>query len=352
MDIIKNAISRIESPDRRVMVKTQKRLDLLTKPQGSMGRLEELVKLIAGITGKESPSINNKFIVTMAADHGVTAEGISAYPKDVTAQMVYNFLNGGACINVLARYIGAKVIVVDMGVAADIKKHENLVSMKIGMGTKNMALGPAMSRNQAVKSIEAGIKIVNELSSAEDCDIIGTGDMGIGNTTASSAITAFICGVDVEPVTGRGTGIDDRTFKNKVKIIEKALSVNKPLKNDPVDILSKIGGFEIGGIAGLILGAASNRIPVVIDGFISGAAALIAAGLEPKSTEFMIASHCSLEKGHKIILNKLGLKPLLDLELRLGEGTGAELGISLIDAGIRIYNEMATFGEAGVSEKN
>ena len=350
MDTIRKIISNISTPDYKLMEKAQGRLDSLTKPQGSLGRLEELAKQIVGITGIENPEFKNKVIFTLVADHGVTEEKVSAYPKEVTAQMVYNFLNGGAGINVLSRYIGAKVVVVDIGVAQDLKAHAHLVIKKINYGTKNMSKGPAMTRQEAMKSIETGIEILEE-EMLNGIDIIGTGEMGIGNTTASSAITASLTKKSIEDVTGRGTGIDDKTLKNKIEIIKKALRTNNPDPLDPIDVLAKVGGFEIGGLTGIILSAASKKIPVVIDGFISGAAALVAYHLEPKLKDYMIASHCSAEKGHRIILEHLGLKPLLDLDLRLGEGTGAALGISIVEAAIKILTQMATFKSAGVSKK-
>ncbi|MBC7333186.1 MAG: nicotinate-nucleotide--dimethylbenzimidazole phosphoribosyltransferase [Actinobacteria bacterium] len=353
---IRSIVEKIKGLDSGLMEKAQVRLDNLTKPKGSLGRLEELAKQIVGIKGNSSPKIEKKFIITMAGDHGVTDEKISAYPREVTYQMVYNFLRGGAAINVLARHVGARVIVVDVGVAYDIEdaiggsNYSYFISKKIDYGTKNMAKGPAMTYEQATSSIEAGISIVEELVS-EGCDIIGTGDMGIGNTTASSAIISVICNVDPSIVTGYGTGLDEKGLARKVEVIKRAISVNKPDRNDAIDVLAKVGGYEIGGIAGVILGAAANRIPVVIDGFISGAAALIAYSIAPHSKNFMIASHCSVERGHKVVLNWLGLKPLLDFDMRLGEGTGATLGISIVEASVKILNEMATFGEAGVSEK-
>ncbi|MBU2541165.1 MAG: nicotinate-nucleotide--dimethylbenzimidazole phosphoribosyltransferase [Candidatus Omnitrophica bacterium] len=350
MDKIQEIIKKIEELDQGLMTKAQARLDNLTKPQGSLGRLEEIAKLIVGISRNENPSIGKKVIFTFASDHGVTQEKVSAFPKEVTAQMVYNFLSGGAGINVLAGCVGAKVIVADMGIALDLKPHPKLIINKINYGTKNMAAGPAMTREEAVRSVEAGIEIFLDVF-REGVDIVGTGEMGIGNTTASSAIAACLLEEPVEKMTGRGTGIDDKAFSNKVGVIEKALSINKPNPKDPLDVLSKVGGFEIGGLAGVILGAASKRIPVVIDGFISGVAALIAYRLEPKVKNYMIAAHCSVEKGHRIILDYLGLKPLLDLELRLGEGTGAALGMGIIEASIKIFTQMATFQKASVSEK-
>jgi len=356
MQLLENTIFNIGTLDYTVMDKVQNRLDNLTKPQGSLGRLEELARHIAGITGREKLSLERKVIFTLAADHGVTDEKVSAYPKEVTAQMVYNFLQGGAGINVLAKQIGARVIVVDMGVATELRiadcglRNMLFKDCKINKGTKNFTIGPAMTRAEAIKSVETGIRLVEE-EYVNGVDIIGTGDMGIGNTTASSAITAVFTGRKVEDITGRGTGIDDKMLRNKVKIIKKALLVNKPNKKDALDILSKVGGYEIGGIAGVILGAAKNRIPVIIDGFISGAGALIAVALSDRVKDFIIASHCSAEKGHKSALSAMGLTPLLDLNLRLGEGTGSALAMYLCESAIRILNEMATFEEAKVSEK-
>jgi nicotinate-nucleotide--dimethylbenzimidazole phosphoribosyltransferase len=264
--------------------------------------------------------------------------------------MVYNFLRGGAGINVLARHVGARVVVVDMGVACDLKPHKDLVIKKVSYGTKNMVKGPAMSKSEAVKSLENGIEVFEE-EFVNGIDIAGTGDMGIGNTTPSSAITSVITGKPVENVTGRGTGIDDETLSDKIEVIKKAIRVNKPNAKDAIDILSKVGGFEIGGLAGIILAAASRKIPVVIDGFISGAAALIAYKLVPEVKNYMIAAHCSVEKGHRAILDYIGLNPLLDLNLRLGEGTGSALGMSIVEASIKILTQMATFKDGGVSEK-
>ncbi len=372
MDRINEVTAKITPLDEKLLRKAQDRLDNLTKPLGSLGRLEELAKLIVGITGKENPELKNKVIFTLAADHGVAAEGVSAYPQEVTAQMVYNFLAGGAGINVLAKHVGARIVVVDMGVASAViarsdseeaipKKHDcfapsgiamtsSFKTMKIAFGTKNFAKGAAMSRDEATRSIEAGIEILEE-ELPNGVDIIGTGEMGIGNTTASSAITAILVKKPVEEVTGRGAGLNDAALGHKIEIIKKAIAVNRPDSGDPIDVLSKVGGFEIGGLTGIILSAASRKIPVVIDGFISGAAALVAACIEPKTKEYMIAAHNSVEQGHKIILEYLGLKPLLDLELRLGEGTGAALGIGLAETAVKILTQMATFKSAQVSER-
>jgi len=354
MQKLNKVISKIERIDCSLIEKTQRRLDNLTKPKASLGRLEELAKLIVGITRKENPILKNKVIFTLASDHGVTEEGVSAYPKEVTAQMVYNFLSGGAGINVLAKHIGARVVIVDMGVAEKVQgsrfKVQGFKDRKINYGTKNMAKGPAMTKTEAIRSIEVGIEVFEE-ELKKGIDIIGTGDMGIGNTTPSSAITSVITGEPVENVTGRGTGIDDPSLFNKIEVIKKAIRLNEPNPKDGIDVLSKVGGFEIGGLVGVILSAAARRVPVVIDGFISGAAALIAYKLEPKVKDYMIAAHRSQELGHRIILEFLGLKPLLNLELRLGEGTGSALAISIIDASVKILSEMATFQSAGVSKR-
>ena len=350
MERIKKVVEDIAGIDHTITKKTQERLDNLTKPLGSLGKLEELAKQICGITGKASPALENKVIFTLAADHGVTDEGISAYPKEVTAQMVYNFISGGAGINVLARHVGARVVVADFGIATDLEPDIKLRVKKINYGTKNMAKGPAMTRDEAIKAICAGIEIFDE-EFKRGIDIVGTGEMGIGNTTAASAITAAFTSKPLEEITGKGAGLNGSGLKNKIEVIRKSLFVNKPDSADPIDVLSKVGGFEIAGLTGIILAAAAHKIPVVIDGFISGAAALVAFKIAPKVKDYMIAAHKSVEGGHKIILEYIGLKPLLDLDLRLGEGTGAVLGIGLADASIKILTQMATFKSANVSEK-
>ena len=350
MDNLIRTIEMIKPLDEGAMAEAQARQDTLTKPQGSLGRLEELSIQLAGIQGKSIPQIRHKAIITMAGDHGVVAEKIGNWPQEVTAQMVYNFLGGGAGINVIARQVGAKVIVVDMGVATELKPHPQLLSRKVAPGTQNISQGPAMTTEQAVTAIEAGIKLVLA-EAAKGLDIVGTGDMGIGNTTPSSAICAVMTGKRVAEVTGRGTGIDDRQLAHKIEVLNKVLAVNQPDPTQPLDVLAKVGGFEIGGLAGVMLAAAACRIPVVIDGFISGAAALIATGLAPGLKDFLIAAHVSAEAGHKPLLKHLELKPLLNLDMRLGEGTGAALGIFLAETAARVLAEMSTFSEAGVSEK-
>lgn len=346
---LKETIERIKAVDERAMSIARQRQDNLTKPRRSLGGLEDLAIKIARITGNPMPKLTDKVIITMAGDHGVVEEGVSVFPKEVTAQMIYNFLSGGAAINILARHVGARIVVVDMGVAANIQI-EPLVSKKIGYGTANITKGPAMTYKDALRSIEAGIEVL-ELEAEKGMDIVGVGDMGIGNTTPSSAITAVITGEAVHAVTGRGTGINDEMLDRKINVVEKAIRVNKPNRKDPIDILAKVGGFEIGGMAGVMLAAAAYRIPIVIDGFISGVAALIAYELAPMAKGYMIAAHRSVERGHAVILEYLGLNPLLDLNMRLGEGSGAALGISIVDAACKILTEMATFGEAGVAEQ-
>lgn len=350
MPLTERPFVRIDPINESITAQAQERLNRLTKPLGSLGRLEDLAKQLAGIFGTVRPALLHKAIITMAADHGVTDEGVSAYPKVVTPQMVLNFLRGGAAINVLAKAAGARVMVVDMGVAAELPAHPHLISRKIGYGTNNMAVGPAMTRPQARAAIEAGVEIATG-AVTEGASVIGTGDMGIGNTTASSAIVAAMTQEDLRVVTGRGTGIDETAYLKKISVIQRALAVNRPDPSDPIEVLAKVGGFEIAGLVGVILGSAQAKRPVVIDGFISGAAALIAAALEPRATPYLIAAHRSQEPGHRIILERLGLRPLLELDMRLGEGTGAALAMPILEAACRILTEMATFEEAGVSER-
>ncbi|MBK6648102.1 MAG: nicotinate-nucleotide--dimethylbenzimidazole phosphoribosyltransferase [Anaerolineales bacterium] len=343
-------IKQIKPLDKEAMQAAKERQDMLTKPAGSLGRLEELSVQLAGIQRRAMPGIKDKAVIVMAGDHGVTAEGVSAYPQEVTPQMVLNFLGGGAAINVLARHAGARVVVVDMGVANDIPSADaNLIRRRVGPGTMNLAQGPAMKREQAEESIQSGIEVaLAEIS--KGADILGTGDMGIGNTTPSAAIACALMNVAAEKIAGRGTGVDDDGLKRKISVIEKALAVNKPNPKDGLDVLSKVGGFEIGGLAGVMIGAASKHVPVMVDGFISTAAAMIAVTLAPECRQYLISAHRSKENGHALMLEWLGIKPLLDFDLRLGEGTGAALGISMAEAACKVLSEMATFGEAGVSQ--
>ncbi len=322
----------------------------LTKPTGSLGVLEALSIQIAGISGKPHPDVSRKAVIVMAGDHGVALEGVSAYPSEVTPQMVINFLNGGAAINVLARQAGARVVIVDIGVKSEFEAHAGLIQRKVRPGTANMVFGPAMTREEAEKAVQVGMDVA--VAEAErGLDLLAIGEMGIGNTTPSAAITAVMCGLPVGSVTGRGTGVDDEALARKVEAIEKAIAVNRPDPNDALDVLYKVGGLEIAGLAGVIIGAASRRVPVVMDGFISGAAALIAVGLCPAVKPYLIASHQSVEIGHMAALKKLGLHAAFNLDLRLGEGSGAVLAFHVVEAACRTLNEMATFDEAGVSDK-
>jgi nicotinate-nucleotide--dimethylbenzimidazole phosphoribosyltransferase len=353
MNVLSATLKRIEPQDFAARAAAHARLEQLAVPYWALGRLMDLAEDLAGMTRSLRPKVEKRTIVTMAGDHGVTAEGVSKYPQEVTGQMVHNFVAGGAGINALARQAKAKVVVVDMGVAADLKglvESGKILSRRIGAGTQNMAQGPAMAREEAVKALEAGIGIAMDLSS--DTDIFATGDMGIGNTTPSSAIIAAITGQDVAKVTGRGTGIDDAQLNQKVAVIQRALEVNHPDASDGLDLLSKVGGFEIGGIAGLILGAAALKKPILIDGLISTAGALIACNLQPHCADYMIAAHRSVEQGHRLALDYLKKEPLLDLNLRLGEGTGAALAMHIVEAAVRILTEVSTFEEASVSQAN
>ena len=347
---LEKIIKDIQPLDESAMQAARTRQGTLTKPRGSLGRLEELSIQLGGMKADPLPSVERKAVIVMAADHGVTAEGVSAYPAEVTAQMVSNFLRGGAAINVLARQAGARMTIVDIGVAADYEPLPGLVQRKVMCGSRNMAQGPAMTRAEAEEAIQVGIDVL-EQEAARGLDILATGDMGIGNTTPSSTIAAAIMGLPAAQVVGRGTGIDDEGLRRKIQVVERALAINNPDPGDAMDVLHKVGGLEIAGLAGVMIAAASHRIPVVVDGFISTAAALIAVGLAPRVREYLISAHQSVEIGHQAMLKHLGLRPLLDLNMRLGEGTGAALAFHLIEASTRLLREMATFDEAGVSKK-
>jgi len=351
MNLLTATVKQISPQDATWRAKAKERLDQLIMPHWALGRLMDLAVDLAGMTRSLRPPVARKTIVTMAGDHGVAAEDVSKYPQEVTPQMVYGFAFGMAGINALARLAGARVIVVDMGVAADLSALAaagKIIDKKIALGTANMALGPAMTRQQAVRSIEAGMEIAEEL--AETTDLFGTGDMGIANTTPSTAIAAVLTGSAVAELTGRGTGIDDGRLAKKIAVVQRALEHNRPDPGDPLDVLAKVGGFEIGGIAGVVLGAAAQRKPVVIDGFISTAGALLACTLCPAAADYLIAAHRSAEPGHRALHARLGKQPLLDLNLRLGEGTGAALAMNLVEAARRILTEVATFDEAHVSQ--
>ncbi len=346
---LKELLGNISPLNQEILRQAQHRLDNLTKPRGSLGRLEELGKRFVAIRGDLDARVEKKAVFVFAADHGVTQEGVSAFPKEVTAQMVYNFLRGGAGINVVSRQVGAEVFVVDMGVDHFFEPVKGLVHSKVRKGTSNIAEGPAMSREEALESIKMGVELALQYAQ-KGYNLFAAGEMGIGNTTPSSAIFAVFTGKSPREVTGRGTGIDDETLARKVEVVKRALDVNMPDASDPVDVLAKVGGFEIGGIAGLILGGASLGIPVVVDGFISTAGALIAVGLCPLVRDYIVCAHRSAAFGHQAALEWLGCRPLLDLDMRLGEGTGAAIGMWLMELGERILHGMATFQEAQVAE--
>jgi nicotinate-nucleotide--dimethylbenzimidazole phosphoribosyltransferase len=348
MTLLETTLSRINPVDTPLLQQTQSRLDNKTKPIGSLGRLEEFARRMVAISGKAAPDLSKKVIFTFAGDHGVVEEGVSAFPKEVTPQMVFNFLRGGAGVNVLARHAGAEVRVVDVGVDFDFNNCPGLIHKKVANGTRNLARGPAMTLEEALAALAVGIELADQCKQ-EGIGLVGTGEMGIGNTTPSSAIIAAIGGFSPEQVTHRGTGINDQALQVKIEVIKQGLSVNCPDPADPLDVLTKVGGLEIAAISGLVLGCAANRIPVVIDGFISTAGALIASELHPNVRDYLFAAHESVEVGHRFMLERIGARPLLDLDLRLGEGTGAALAMPLIEAGVKILQEMATFDQAGVA---
>jgi nicotinate-nucleotide--dimethylbenzimidazole phosphoribosyltransferase len=342
------ALESVRPLDREAMSRARARLDSLTKPLGSLGRLEELVVQIAGINGTPFPRADKKTVVIMCADNGVTAEGVSSCPKSVTASVMLNFTRGITGINVLSRHAGADIVVVDVGVDACIES-KGIVGKKIGMGTRNMAEGPAMTREEALRGIETGIDIVAGLK-RKGTHLLGTGEMGIGNTTTSSAVAAVLTGKPLETLVGKGSGLSREGLAKKREVVRRASEINSPDPGDPLDVLSKLGGFDIAGLAGCFIGAAAHRIPVVIDGFISSAAALVAAAIKPEARDFMLPSHGSAEPGSAAVLEALGFRPMLDLGMRLGEGTGAALAFLLIDAALAAYTEMGTFDDAAIEQ--
>lgn len=350
MTIVETTRERIKPVNQELMQQAQVRLDAKTKPPGSLGRLEEFARRMVAISGMDSPDTSKKVIYTFAGDHGITEEGVALYPRAVTTQMVYNFLAGGAGVNVLARHVGAEVRVVDVGVDCDFGDLPGVIHRKVARGTANFARGPAMTREQTLVAMRVGIELAEQCR-VEGVALVGTGEMGIGNTTPSSAIIAAISGKAVRDVTHRGTGIDDEALSHKIRIIQQGLELNRPDPSDPLDVLAKVGGLEIAAIAGLVLGCAANGIPVVIDGFISTAGALIASELHPNVADYIFAAHRSMEIGHSFMLERIGVEPILDLNLRLGEGTGAALAMSLIEAGVKTLNEMATREQAGVTHE-
>jgi nicotinate-nucleotide--dimethylbenzimidazole phosphoribosyltransferase len=349
MNLLAKTTFAVQEPDRLIAAQVQTLLDLKTKPRRSLGRLESLACQVAAIRGDVCPPLPEKAIVMMAGDHGVAEERVSAYPQEVTAQMLLNFARGGAAINVLARQACARLVVADLGVKGEVSAAPEIRNHRIAPGTRNFTREQAMTRPQAIVALEVGIALATELAQA-GVALIGLGDMGIGNTTASSALAAAFTGAPVEEVIGRGTGIDDAGLRRKLDVVRRGLVLHRPDPADPVGVLAALGGFEIAGLAGVVLGAAAARVPVVIDGFICSTAALAAVGLAPHAAGYLIGAHRSVEAGHRIVLRALEVEPLLDLQLRLGEGTGAALAMNLVDASLHILHEMATFDGAGVSD--
>lgn len=350
MSTLEQTLTSIHPVNHSLTPAIQAHLDDLTKPQGSLGRLEEIAMRYALATGTVKPKPGKCRIYCFAGDHGVADEGVSAFPKEVTPQMVFNMLAGGAAINVFARHAGAELKVVDMGVDTDFTNAPGLLHHKVARGTANIAKGPAMTQSQTVQALETGIALASQAAS-EGITLLGTGEMGIANTTPATALFAAYLGLKPATITGRGTGVDDARLQHKISVIEKALSTNKASLTDPLSILASLGGFEIAGIAGLVLGGAANRVPVVVDGFISTAGALAAIKLNPAVADYVFFSHMSEEAGHRVVMNAVGIKPILDLNMRLGEGTGGALAMTLIQASLKMLNEMATFSSAHVSGK-
>jgi nicotinate-nucleotide--dimethylbenzimidazole phosphoribosyltransferase len=351
MSLLEQTIKAISPTlNQDALAEAKQRLADQARPAGCLGVMEEIGARLAAIKGTIDVHLDNKRIVTCAGDHGVAEEGVSAFPAEVTPQMVFNFAGGGASVNVIGKHAGAIVKAADIGVNYDFHPELPIFHKKVRKGTANFTKEPAMTREEAIAAIEAGIEIVNELHAEQPVDLLGTGDMGIANTTPSAAIIAAFSGIPVESLTGRGTGIDDAALENKIAVIQKGLDLHKPDPNDPLDVLSKVGGLEIGGLAGLVLGAAAHGIPVVCDGLISTAGALIACELAPAAKQYLFASHKSVEIGHKYMHDRLGLEPLIDLQFRLGEGTGAAVCMELLDLSTRILADIKTFEEVGVTQ--
>ena len=348
MSIVAELRARITPPNALVALRTQHKLDLKTKPRRSLGRLEDLACQYAAISGSESPDLPKKALVVMGADHGVARRGVSAYPQEVTAQMLLNFAAGGAAINVLARHAGARVLVLDMGVLEPVDA-EGIESARLGSGTADFTREPAMTDAAVLAALTTGSQIARRLR-AEGITVVGLGEMGIGNTTSASALTAALTGGAVEEVTGLGTGIDEAGRARKIQVIQEALALHQLDANDALRVLTCLGGFEIAGLAGLVLGAAAERMAVVLDGFIASVAALVAVRLVPEARGYLVPSHRSVEAGHRIVLRELGALPLFDFDMRLGEGSGAALAMTLLDAAVKVLLEMATFDTAGVTD--
>ncbi|MEK6795689.1 MAG: nicotinate-nucleotide--dimethylbenzimidazole phosphoribosyltransferase [Spirochaetota bacterium] len=348
---LNECLSKISPAGAVLAEKAKHKIDFKTKPVGSLGVLEDIALKMSSIQNSLDPVINGRRMFVFAGDHGITAEGVSAFPAAVTPQMVMNFLAGGAAINVLCRHAGIDIGIVDMGVNFDFKSAHGLIDRKVAKGTKNFLRENAMSEVEAARAIENGIAVFIDAYNAKKFGIVGVGDMGIGNTTSASAIIATITGASAADVTGRGTGIDDKGLSNKIDIIERSLSERSPDPKNALDVLMKVGGFEIAGIAGCVLAAAAHRVPVVLDGIISTAGGLIAHTFNPSVSDYLFCAHRSVEKGQTLALKKMGVSPLLDFSLRLGEGTGAALAIPIIDAACAIMRDMASFESAGVTNK-
>ncbi len=347
---LKTLLAEIQPVDISLRDTLQQHLNDLAHPPGSLGRLEELALRYAMIRRTVPPIVGRKKIFIFAGDHGVTAEGVSAVPSSVTQVMAKTMLDGTAAITVLCRQANIETQVVDIGMAAALPDHPRLIQANIKRGTDNMARGPAMSRDEAARAILTGARLARE-GAAQGITVFGTGEMGIGNTTPSSALYAALLRLDPAEVTGRGTGIDDAALQRKTDAIRRALTVNANRLDSPLGILAAVGGLEIAGICGMILGACAARCAVMVDGFISSAAALVAVSMNPDVKDYLFFGHCSAENGHRLFLRQFGARPLLDLDLRLGEGTGAALAIPLLESGVHLYNEMATFSGLGFSMK-
>jgi nicotinate-nucleotide--dimethylbenzimidazole phosphoribosyltransferase len=348
---LRQVISSVVPPDGAAMDAARERQGQLTKPAGSLGALEDASVALCGIQRSCPPEdLCSPVVAVFAGDHGVHVQGVSPWPQEVTAAMVANFVSGGAAVNVLARQAGAEVVVVDMGVNADLPQPANLLDRKIRKGTSDLALGPAMTREEALAGLLAGVDVADRLVDAGH-DVLVTGDMGIANTTPSAALVAAFTGTDPSLVTGRGTGVDDGVHALKISVVRQALEA-RPVGDDAVETLASLGGFEHAGIAGLVLGAARRRVPVVLDGVIAGAAALVSQALAPHAVGYCFAGHRSVEPGHAVALAQLGLRPLVDLDLRLGEGSGAVLALPILRSAGAVLREMATFDSAGVTRKD
>jgi nicotinate-nucleotide--dimethylbenzimidazole phosphoribosyltransferase len=349
--LVEQICRRIGPVEELWLNKARERQLTLTKPPGSLGRLEVVANRLAAIQRAINPKVARKRIYVVAGDHGVTEEGVSAYPQEVTRQMVDNFLRDGAAINVLGRLNTIEIKVVDAGVDADLSGRAGLIHAKVMRGTANFAIGPAMTRTEAEECLVNGIELA-QVAAGDKIDLLGIGEMGIGNTTAASAVTSVLLNCDPEIVTGRGTGVDDARMTHKISVLRRAIALNQPDASDPIDILAKVGGAEIGVMTGIVLGAAANRTAIVADGFISTAAAALAVKLQPNSRDYLFNGHRSAERGHNALIDFIGEPPLLELSMRLGEGTGAALAMNIIDAAARLLCEMATFTSAGVTNKD